>query len=131
MLAGIRNFNEHDIVERRKLYARDRTRRVRFNSNHDLFRSQRADWRDTLSIVSNGKFKSNLNRVVPSREARVSAICCFAGRVAQPARFYGPIKELINEENPAKYRQVLVSEYVGRFYTKGLDEKPSLNYYRL
>ena len=68
---------------------------------------------------------------MPSREARVSAICFFAGRVAQPARLYGPIKELINGENPAKYRQMLVSEYVGRFFTKGLDEKPSLNDYRL
>lgn len=82
-------------------------------------------------IVSNDKFKSNLHRVVPSHEARISAICFFAGRVAPPARLYGPIKELINEENPAKHKEVLVSEYVGRFYDKGLHEKPSLNDYRL
>lgn len=50
MLAGIRKFNEEDIDAKRELYSRDRTRRVRFNSNHDLFQSQRADWRDTLSV---------------------------------------------------------------------------------
>lgn len=50
MLAGIRNFNEQDIDAKRELYTRDRKRRVRFNSNHDLFQSQRADWRDTLSV---------------------------------------------------------------------------------
>ncbi|XP_031279156.1 1-aminocyclopropane-1-carboxylate oxidase homolog 1-like [Pistacia vera] len=257
MIKGVRRFNEQDIDVKKQFYSRDRARRVRFNSNYDLFKSQRADWRDTLSvsmltsdhvdpnelpdacrheaiefikeitkvgdtllellseglglksdhlismecnkgrtlvchyypacpepqlamgvtkhtdntfltvlaedqtgglqvlhenrwvdvqpiagslvvnigdllqIISNDKFKSNVHRVFPSRKSRVSAICFFAGRFAPPARLYGPIKELISEENPAKYKEVLVSEYVGRFYSKGLHEKPSPADYRL
>ncbi|CAK7327237.1 unnamed protein product [Dovyalis caffra] len=257
MRQAVRKFNEQEIDVKKQFYSRDTARRVRFNSNYDLYQSQRADWRDTLSvsmlrsdhvdpkelpsicrdeamefidqigkigetifellsealglkpdylksiecnkgrtlvchyypacpepelamgvtkhtdntfltiltedqtgglqvlhdnqwadvqpiagslvvnigdllqIISNDKFKSNVHRVLPSPEPRISVIGFFAGRVAPPARLYGPIKELLSEENPPKFREVLVSEYVGRFFTKGLHEKPSVNDYRL
>ncbi|XP_050216352.1 1-aminocyclopropane-1-carboxylate oxidase homolog 11-like [Mercurialis annua] len=257
MINAVRKFNEQDINVKKKLYSRDTSIRVRFNSNHDLFHSERADWRDTLSvsmlrsdhidpnelpaicrdetvefideirkigdtllellsealglkpdhlksiecnkgrtlvchyypvcpepelamgvtqhtdntfltvlvedetgglqvlhdnqwvhvhpipgslvvnigdllqIVSNDKFKSNMHRVVPSRAPRISVIGFFAGRVAPPARLYGPIKELISEENPAKYKEVAVSEYVANFFTKPIHEKPSPEDYRI
>jgi hypothetical protein len=67
----------------------------------------------------------------PSHEPRISVKGFFAGRVAPPARVYGPTKELLSEENPPKYRDVLVSEYVGRFFTEGLHENSSVNDYRL
>lgn len=50
MIVGVRRFNEQDIDVKKQFYSRDRARRVRFNSNYDLFKSQRADWRDTLSV---------------------------------------------------------------------------------
>ncbi|KDP40310.1 hypothetical protein JCGZ_02308 [Jatropha curcas] len=257
MINAVRKFNEQDIDVKKEFYSRDTNRRVRFNSNHDLFQSERADWRDTFSvsmlrsdhidpnelpailrdeavefidqigkigdtlfellsealglkpeylksiecnkgrttvchyypacpepdlamgvtkhtdntfltvlvedetgglqvlhdnkwvdvrpipgslvvnigdllqIVSNDKFKSNVHRVLPSRSPRISVIGFFAGRVAPPARLYGPIKELLSEENPPKYKEVLVSEYVARFFNKKLHEKPSLDDYRL
>ncbi|XP_037491718.1 1-aminocyclopropane-1-carboxylate oxidase homolog 11 [Jatropha curcas] len=253
MINAVRKFNEQDIDVKKEFYSRDTNRRVRFNSNHDLFQSERADWRDTFSvsmlrsdhidpnelpailrdeavefidqigkigdtlfellsealglkpeylksiecnkgrttvchyypacpepdlamgvtkhtdntfltvlvedetgglqvlhdnkwvdvrpipgslvvnigdllqIVSNDKFKSNVHRVLPSRSPRISVIGFFAGRVAPPARLYGPIKELLSEENPPKYKEVLVSEYVARFFNKKLHEKPRLN----
>ncbi|WRX22035.1 Oxoglutarate/iron-dependent dioxygenase - like 10 [Theobroma cacao] len=228
---GVRQFHEQDLDERKEFYSRGRARRVRFNSNHDLFQSNRADRRDTLSVsmltsdhvdpnelptscrdaaiefinqtakvgdtlfellseacpepelamgvtkhtdntfltilaenqtsglqvlhesqwvdvhpiagslvvnigdlvqvVSNDKFKSNMHRVLPRRVPRISVICFFTGRADPPARLDGPIKELISEGNPSKYRELLVSEYVSRFFTRGLHEKPSLKDYRL
>ncbi|CAA3008663.1 1-aminocyclopropane-1-carboxylate oxidase homolog 1 [Olea europaea subsp. europaea] len=50
MIDGIQKFNEQDVQEKKKYYTRDNTRRVTFISNHDLFRSTTANWRDTLTI---------------------------------------------------------------------------------
>ncbi|GMN53449.1 hypothetical protein TIFTF001_022596 [Ficus carica] len=36
MLEGIRKFNEEYIDGKREFYARDRTRKIYFNCNHDL-----------------------------------------------------------------------------------------------
>lgn len=50
MINAVRKFNELDIDVKKEFYSRDTSKRVRFNSNHDLFQSQRADWRDTFSV---------------------------------------------------------------------------------
>ncbi|CAA2987351.1 1-aminocyclopropane-1-carboxylate oxidase homolog 1-like [Olea europaea subsp. europaea] len=50
MLDAIQKFNEQDVEEKKKYYTRDNTRRVRFNSNFDLFASRTANWRDSLAI---------------------------------------------------------------------------------
>ncbi|KAK6278859.1 hypothetical protein POUND7_019126 [Theobroma cacao] len=130
-------FHEQDLDERKEFYSRGRARRVRFNSNHDLFQSNRADRRDTLSVsmltsdhVDPNELPTSC-RVLPRRVPRISVICFFTGRADPPARLDGPIKELISEGNPSKYRELLVSEYVSRFFTRGLHEKPSLKDYRL
>ncbi|CAM8905501.1 unnamed protein product [Rhodiola kirilowii] len=86
---------------------------------------------DLLQIVSNDKFKSNVHRVLANTVPRVSVVSFFAGRVAPPARVYAPITELTSEENPPRYGEVLVSDYVSKFYVKGLHEKPSLNDYKI
>ncbi|KAL5220977.1 hypothetical protein ABZP36_025690 [Zizania latifolia] len=48
MLAAVRRFNEEPTEAKRPYYTRDRARKVRFNSNFDLFKSPAANWRDTL-----------------------------------------------------------------------------------
>ncbi|XP_022760890.1 1-aminocyclopropane-1-carboxylate oxidase homolog [Durio zibethinus] len=50
IIDGVRKFSERDLDEKKEFYSRDRARRVRFNRNYDLFQSNRADWRDTLSV---------------------------------------------------------------------------------
>ncbi|XVF38427.1 hypothetical protein REPUB_Repub20aG0100800 [Reevesia pubescens] len=50
MIDGVRMFNEQDLELKKELYSRDSTKKVRFNSNFDLFTSQTADWRDTLTL---------------------------------------------------------------------------------
>ncbi|KAF3777550.1 20ox2 Gibberellin 20 oxidase 2 [Nymphaea thermarum] len=48
MMAGIRRFNEQGGEEKRELYGRDIRKKVRFTCTFDLFRTKRANWRDTL-----------------------------------------------------------------------------------
>ncbi|KDP40309.1 hypothetical protein JCGZ_02307 [Jatropha curcas] len=50
MINGVRLFNEQDLEVKKKFYSRDLTRKVRFNSNYDLYSSRFANWRDTLTI---------------------------------------------------------------------------------
>lgn len=50
MLNGIRRFNERDTEVKKQYYSRDRTKKVIFNLNFDLYASTSASWRDTLTI---------------------------------------------------------------------------------
>ncbi|XP_057958480.1 1-aminocyclopropane-1-carboxylate oxidase homolog 1-like [Malania oleifera] len=50
MIHRLHLFNEGDQEVKKELYTRDRRRKVRFNCNHDLYKSQTANWRDTLTI---------------------------------------------------------------------------------
>ncbi|WMV47973.1 hypothetical protein MTR67_041358 [Solanum verrucosum] len=86
---------------------------------------------DLLQILSNDKFVSAIHRVVANKvaEPRISVIFFFSG-VSTPPKMFGPIKELISEENPPLYKQVLVVDYVSNFLSKPLD-KTSLDLVRL
>lgn len=48
MIDGVRMFHEQDSEIKKSLY--DRTKRVRFETNYDLYKSKFANWRDTLII---------------------------------------------------------------------------------
>ncbi|KAG8370395.1 hypothetical protein BUALT_Bualt14G0112500 [Buddleja alternifolia] len=85
---------------------------------------------DLLQLVSNGKFKSIKHRAIASLIGpRISVACFFSGPI-NGAKIYGPIEELISEENPAIYREVMLSEYVAKFLTTTLDDCV-LDYYKL
>ncbi|KAM0883504.1 hypothetical protein ACQ4PT_031606 [Festuca glaucescens] len=48
MLAAVQSFNEEPVEAKAPYYTRDPGRRVRYQSNVDLFTSPAAQWRDTL-----------------------------------------------------------------------------------
>lgn len=50
MIDGVRLFNEEELQVKKKFYSRDHLKKVRFNSNYDLYKSRFANWRDTLTI---------------------------------------------------------------------------------
>ncbi|GMI70003.1 hypothetical protein like AT5G59540 [Hibiscus trionum] len=58
MMDGVRMFNEQDLELKKDIYSRDTTKKVRFDSNTDLYTSKTADWRDTLYLSS---FRSDLD----------------------------------------------------------------------
>ncbi|XP_008779114.4 1-aminocyclopropane-1-carboxylate oxidase homolog 1-like [Phoenix dactylifera] len=51
MLAGVRTFNEAAAEVKREYYTRDPAKKVRFNSNFDLYQAPAANWRDSLSCA--------------------------------------------------------------------------------
>lgn len=50
MIDGVREFNEQDLEAKKEFYTRDRNKKVRFNSNFDLYHAKAANWRDTMTI---------------------------------------------------------------------------------
>ncbi|KAK6138738.1 hypothetical protein DH2020_027514 [Rehmannia glutinosa] len=205
MIDGVRKFNEQDVEEKKKYYSRDIKRRVRFNSNYDLFSSKSVNWRDTLAISFSDQINSEEEKELPD-SCRESAVeyskhvtvlgstllellsealglkpnhlydmecskghrlgCHYYPACPEPeltleppstlildflqffyktksvaSRFcikangevkvYGPIKELISEENPAKYKEFLLTDYIMKFLNTGLDEYLGLDYYKL
>ncbi|GAU25268.1 hypothetical protein TSUD_17810 [Trifolium subterraneum] len=73
---------------------------------------------DLLQLISNDKFKSAQHRVLANHVASRVSIACFFGTPHPSTRTYGPIKELLSEENPAKYRETSISEFVGHYAKK-------------
>lgn len=82
---------------------------------------------DMLQIISNDKFISPDHRVLTNQVGpRISVAGFFTGATI-PEIIYGPIKELVSEENPAKYKEFSVREYISKFFLRpigrsGLDE---------
>lgn len=51
MIEGVRRFNEQDKEVKMQFYSRETMKKVRFNSNYDLYTAKAANWRDTLVCV--------------------------------------------------------------------------------
>lgn len=67
------------------------------------------------------------NRVGP----RVSVACFFTTHFHPSTKLYAPIKELLSDENPPKYKETTIRDYLTHFYRVGLDGKTALDHYRL
>ncbi|KAL3506099.1 hypothetical protein ACH5RR_031481 [Cinchona calisaya] len=50
MIDGICKFHEQDTELKKEYYSRDQLRKVRYESNIDLYHSRAANWRDSLTI---------------------------------------------------------------------------------
>lgn len=90
---------------------------------------------DLLQFVSNGNFKSSEHRVLAKNVGPRISVPCFFRKiipVENTTRLYGPIKELLSEENPPIYRQEnFPNEYLMHYHSKGLDGTSSLLRFKL
>ncbi|XP_021290846.1 1-aminocyclopropane-1-carboxylate oxidase homolog 1-like [Herrania umbratica] len=87
---------------------------------------------DLLQLISNDSLLSVEHRVLANSVGpRVSVACFFVTGFQPNPRLYGPIKELLTEDNPPKYRETTVIDYLTHFNRKGLDGTSALLHFRL
>ncbi|KAL0703470.1 hypothetical protein Bca4012_069895 [Brassica carinata] len=87
---------------------------------------------DLLQLITNGKFISVEHRVLANKAGpRISVGCFFSSYLMANPRVYGPIKELLSEENPPIYRDTTITEYSKFYRSKGFDGTSGLLYLKI
>ncbi|PAN25125.1 hypothetical protein PAHAL_4G277300 [Panicum hallii] len=88
---------------------------------------------DLLQIMSNDKYKSVDHRVIMNtrKEARVSIAIFFNPGKRGDSVFYGPLPELVSADNPPKYRNFTMSEFLGTFFRRNLSSKAPVDHFKL
>ncbi|CAI9118219.1 OLC1v1019754C1 [Oldenlandia corymbosa var. corymbosa] len=88
-----------------------------------------------LILMSNDKFKSVYHRVLAKNIGpRISVASFFRTHFDledSKQRLYGPIEELLSEENPPLYRATAVKEILSQRYGEGLGRTPLLSHFKL
>lgn len=84
---------------------------------------------DTLEVLSNGKYKSVEHRAVTHKQKdRLSIVTFYAPSYEIEL---GPIPELVDENNPCKYRRYNHGEYSKHYVTNKLQGKKTLEFAKI
>ncbi|KAF8392225.1 hypothetical protein HHK36_022567 [Tetracentron sinense] len=87
---------------------------------------------DLLQLISNDRLKSIDHRVLANHKTpRVSVGCFFSKFFPPSTKMYGPIKELLSEENPPIYKETTVRDYTTYYNSKVFDKNSVLQDFRL
>ncbi|OWM72643.1 hypothetical protein CDL15_Pgr013111 [Punica granatum] len=90
---------------------------------------------DLRQLVSNDSLTTSVSHgVLSKREGpRISVACFFRAqdRKGNASRSYGPIPELISEENLSVYRNIDLKDYMEYYYGKGLDGTAALTPFKI
>ncbi|KAF9616728.1 hypothetical protein IFM89_032247 [Coptis chinensis] len=82
-------------------------------------------------LVSNDKFVSVEHRVLANHIGPRVYAACFFTNLGPLTKTYGPIKELLSQENPAIYRETTLIDFVAYYDTKGLDGNSALTHFKV
>ena len=85
-----------------------------------------------MQLITNDKFISVEHRVLTNRAGpRISVAGFFSTNMLPNSTVYGPIKELLSEENPPKYKDFTLEEYNKGYFEKGLDGTSHLSKFKI
>lgn len=87
-----------------------------------------------MQLITNDKFKSVHHRVLANKTGpRISVACFFRTHFRDEisSRLYGPIKELLSDENPPIYKEITVKEFIVQRYKNGLNGISALSSFKL
>ncbi|XP_071732513.1 1-aminocyclopropane-1-carboxylate oxidase homolog 1-like [Rutidosis leptorrhynchoides] len=87
---------------------------------------------DLLQLITNGKFVSAKHKVVAKNIGpRISVASSFSTGLLPSSKVFEPIKELLSEDNGAKYRCATAKELMCHYRGKGPDGKFALSLYEI
>ncbi|KAK4427759.1 1-aminocyclopropane-1-carboxylate oxidase1 [Sesamum alatum] len=89
---------------------------------------------DFIQLITNDKFKSVKHRALSKRVGPRISVGTFIKPYSADGdnlRVYGPIKELLTEEEPAIYKETTYKDYETFYFTKCDDGTTKLPYFRL
>ncbi|CAN1796094.1 1-aminocyclopropane-1-carboxylate oxidase homolog 1 [Linum perenne] len=78
---------------------------------------------DLLQLISNDRFTSALHRVKSKKTGpRISIPAFFGHGTTKSTRKYGPIKEMLSDNDPPKYKETTIRDFFLKSYKKGANE---------
>lgn len=83
-------------------------------------------------MITNDKLKSVEHRVLANEKGpRVSVASFFSSALTPSTKVYGPIKELLSEDNPPRYKETTLRDYIQRSFSKVLEGASRLHHLKL